>query len=658
MYIEGKKIDFLGKLYEEAKSRRDASEDFELWKAQYEGTEKSIAGIPLDISRNITYELIESQVSTTIPSAKVTAERWSEKNERNAVRTERFLNNLRNAQPFEQLNDLDERSAYIYGTSLWLVEWDDSIRTATEQGGVRITQRSIQDFVPQPGLYRLEEMDYVFVIYSTTREDVVRQYGISPRRAEDTSKEPERSRDDDTVDVVICWYRDERDNICQYAFSGEVELADITDYYSRKIRRCRRCGRKEGICICRNPQIEAYNSEYEELDRDVPLSDGKTIPALSTVYRDGKVVTKKRLVPAASTPDVSPAVPLPGEEASAGSTAGLALPEMVEVEEPELRPTRLPWYKPRSFPVVLRRNVSKEGSVYGQSDCETIRPQQLEINKILHRMHQKVMSGTRFPFKPEDSNFVMDNSIHTHVLNLKPNESPNQYGVIDTTYNPQADLLLIEEQYETAKKILGITASYQGQADATARSGVAKQLQVTQSAGRLESKRSLKNAAYADIDRAIFELYLAFADEPRPATYKDEMGRLHNETFSRYDFIERDMETGQYYYNDRFLFSAEPTNTVENQREMLWQINQSNLAAGTYGNPQEPETLLRYWQQQEKAHYPDAKNNVEYFQALLLRQQAQADPASEMSAEAGEAALAMPAGAAGENGTPGSLAQG
>lgn len=614
MQIEGKALDFFQKLFDYAKSKRDGITRFDEQTAQYEGTTAEINGVPLQYRRNITYELIESQVSTTIPSAKVQAERWSALGERNAIRAERFLNGLRNKLPFEEMNDRDERSCYTYGTSVFLVEWDDSIKTVNEQGGVVISQKNIKDFVPQPGLFRLEDMDYCFTISSTTREDVVRKYGISPSEAKGTEKEADRDGEEDTVDVIICWYRDDDGNVCQYAFSGDVELCHIEDYYSRKIKSCQKCGQREGTCVCAEPDLVSVNSEYEELEEDVICSDGRIIPARSPKMKNGKLVTRKVKRPATAA-----------EGGVAKTVGSLSLPGLVEVDEPVMVKTRLPWYKPKSFPVVLRRNVSREGSVYGQSDCDTIKPQQDEVNKILSRMHEKVMSATRIPFKPEDSPFVMDNSIGAKVLQLKANHTASMFGVIDTTYNPQADLLLVEAAYEAAKKILGITASYQGQGDSSAKSGVAKQVQVAQSAGRLESKRAMKSAAYAAIYRVFFELHLAFADEVRPAAYRDEFGRLNNETFSRYDYLVRDEKTGEWNYDDRYLFACELSNPLENKREMLWQINLNNLMAGVYGNPQDPMTLLRYWQQQEKEHYPNAVENVEYFQSLVTRAQTQAE---------------------------------
>jgi len=78
----------------------------------------------------------------------------------------------------------------------------------------------------------------------------------------------------------------------------------------------------------------------------------------------------------------------------------------------------------------------------------------------------------------------------------------------------------------------------------------------------LESKRKMKNAAYADIDAIIFQLYLAYADEPRMVTFRDNEGNLQNAQFNRYDFLERDLD-GEYYYNDSYLFATDPAEILK-----------------------------------------------------------------------------------------------
>ena len=143
---------------------------------------------------------------------------------------------------------------------------------------------------------------------------------------------------------------------------------------------------------------------------------------------------------------------------------------------------------------------------------------------------------------------------------------------------------------------------------------------------RLDSKKSMKNSAYAELDRIIFSYYLAYADEPKALSYKDTFGRIHNLQFNRHDFIEYDPVKGEYYYDDGYLFSVDTSKSVEQQREYIWQKNLENLRSGTLGNPESTETLLRYWQCQERAHYPFARDNVEYFSALLQRENVASKP--------------------------------
>ena len=104
--------------------------------------------------------------------------------------------------------------------------------------------------------------------------------------------------------------------------------------------------------------------------------------------------------------------------------------------------------------------------------------------------------------------------------------------------------------------------------------------------------------------------------------------------FNRYDFLERD-DAGEWYYNDEYLFSADASIDVDKQRETLWQENRQNFQAGAYGNPQDLETLLIFWQNMERTHYPFAHDNVERIkmtiekQQLLQKMQAQLDSQNE-----------------------------
>lgn len=606
------KLQFFKDLFENAKGQQSAlRDDFDKWSKQYKG-DLTIDGSdePALTGRNITYELIESQFSSYLPSTAVTPEVYSERNDRNAKSIERLLKNKRNQLPFEKMNDIDERYSPIYGGSIWLVEWDNSIKTHNTVGDVKITCWSPSHFVGQPCIYDIDDMEYCFITFETTKEDLVRKYGVSIDVADDTESE-NGGETDETATVNVCYYKNDEDKICQYIWSGDTELQDIEDYYSRKVYVCKNCGRRKELCTCDKPDYELQDDEYEELDHDIVLSDGSVIPAASPVMKDGQVVMEESRQQAI----------LEDGSVAMDEINGIMIPATVPVQVPKLERTKLPYYTPSKFPIIIRKNTSQEDSLFGQSDCEFIRPQQQAINKIESRILEKLMNAGVYPTAPEDYIGQFDNGLYKNVIKVGQGNY-KLFGRIDLQVDLTQDISQSERLYQQSKRIMGITDSYQGQADSTAQSGKAKQIQVNQSAGRLDSKRKMKNAAYAEIDEVIFLYYLAYADEPRAMSYVDSMGRLQNAQFNRYDFIERD-ENGEYYYNTQYLFGTDPTGDVEQSRETIWSENRLNFQNGCYGNPQQLETLLIFWQQMERHHYPDARDMVERIRGIIEAQREQ-----------------------------------
>ena len=505
--------------------------------------------------RNITYEIVESQVSSAIPSPKADATSYSEKRGRNAMSIERLCRSVRNRLPFDEMNDMDERYTYIYGGSVWYVDWDNESEYMGEVGGVRIECISPRDFIPQPNIYNVEDMDYCFLKFLTTKSELTRRYGIREDLTSlaDYEYEYDGGVDaSDTVRIVICFYRDDDGEIGRYIFSGDLTLSDIPRYYKRKKRTCMLCGESEARCSCKDRKIKDEEIGYEQIqyttDSEKPFS------------------------------------------------------------------VSIPYYVPKLFPIVIRKNTSAEKQLFGQSDCDYIRPEQQAINKVESRILKKLLRAGITPIVPEDASISLNNSVFGQVIKMKPGESAAQYGKVDTTPDISQDIAEAERLYDHAKRVIGISDAFQGvDTGAYAESGYAKQLRINQASGRLESKKKMKHAAYARIDRIIFALYLAFADEPRTLSYKDAYGRIHESEFSRYDFVEFDRRSNSYFYDDAYLFTVDLNGGSEYQREALWQRNLENLKAGTLGDPANPATLLRYWQCQERAHYPYARENVEYF---------------------------------------------
>lgn len=591
---------FFEELYQAAREKQESLyEAFRRHDAQYKGSRETDGGIPVSTVRNITYELIESQVSTEIPAPKVTSYHKDAGKEQNARSIESLLLSLRDRLPMERFNDMEERYTYIYGGAVTLVEWDNEALHSGEVGSVKISGISPLDFVGQPGIYEVEDMEYCFLVFDTTAEEVSRRYCLSDEESAALAKDG----DEGAATLVVCFYRNEAGRISRFIWAEDKVLSDIEDFYARKRRVCTLCGQSEALCRC-------FLSEEDSGKASFLFSEDEGGSSENLFRSGGKGPSSK-----AALSDRSGFPDGVGLAAAAGRAGRLkSVSEEYEILDREItdrngrvipRGSRLRSYRPDRFPVVIRRNTSQEKSLFGQSDCAFIRPQQLEINKVLSRVHEKLMMAGIYPYKPDDCQFRYDNSIGGKVLNLRPGESPSLFGMIDTTPDISQDLAYVEATYRDAKRILGISDAYTGEDEEAGKSGEARRIQVAQSEGRLVSKRVMKNAAYADMDRLVFTLYLAYADEPRKLGEKG--------LFSRYDFLEYDPAEGVYFFDDDFLFSVESETPAKDEREVLWKYNLENYRAGGFGGVGEADALMRYWTAQARCGYPGAKEYAAFF---------------------------------------------
>ncbi|MBO5907169.1 MAG: hypothetical protein J6Q85_03350 [Clostridia bacterium] len=503
--------------------------------------------------RNITYEIIESEIDPDIPYPKATPSVYSEKREQNARNIELLCRAIRERLPFESLNDIDERYTYIYGGSVFYMEWDSEIFADGISGGVRLYCISPLDFIPEPGVCDVENMKYCFIRFTTTRSELIRKYGVTEKElelAECEYRYGEESYGANTMRVIHAFYRDEDGDVCKTVFSGKLILSDMPKCFSRKVEVCSRCGIEAGGCTCSGAGRSYYDTPTEIICNE----SGERV--------------------------------------------------------------RVPYYMMHEFPIVIRQNTRCSESLFGLSDCERIRPQQQAINKVESRILKKLLRAGVTPVMPEDASFTLGNSIFGEIIRTRPGETLENYGKIDTTPDISQDIAEADRLYEQAKRVIGISDAFVGTDTANAESGYARELKISRAASRLETKKRMKYHAYSRLYRLIFEHYLAFADEPR--TLYGTAGFLNSEIsiFNRSDFMEKDAD-GAPYYSDAYLFSVDLNSGSEYTREALWERNLSNLESGTLGDKSSPETLLLYWQAQERAHYPFAKDNAEYFKALI-----------------------------------------
>jgi len=265
---------------------------------------------------------------------------------------------------------------------------------------------------------------------------------------------------------------------------------------------------------------------------------------------------------------------------------------------------QIPYYKPNCIPLILRKNVSRINKFLGTSDVEVIMDQQDNIKKFGNKINEKALSGGSIFTKHTDTRIEMTDE-ELRVVNLKDPNQKAMLGVMDIKPDISADRVLINDNYQYAKSGLGITDSFQGKYDASATSGVSKQYSINQAAGRLESKRTMKNDAYAKLYKMMFQFWIAYADQKIPFQSIGQNGEIEFDFFDRYAFLNKD-EAGEYYWNDEFIFETDPTSTIMTNREAMWSQMDYKLQSGAFGTLGDPRTNLRYWKYMEENSYPNA----------------------------------------------------
>jgi len=574
--------------------------------------------------RNLSAELIEAQVDSNIPQPKVTAKR--QKDEKLAKIIEDMLRNELDRMPFEEINDIQERTVPIQGGGLYLIEWDNTIKTHDTQGELCISAIHPKQIVPQDGVFTgIEDMDYIILKVPQTKEYIKRRYGISVE--DETESEPDvkgsdaEATADDLVTQYIAYYHNDKGGIGLYSWVGDTELEDLEDYQARRLKRCAKCGMSE------SEAVEALN--IPTMDGTYP---GESIPDESGEKKCPYCGGTKWIENTEDYEEVFlPIATMSGEIPGATRTEE---PQFDDMGQPVLddmgqqvtvileKPTRIPFYKPDIYPIILQKNVSVFGKFLGDSDMDKIRDQQNTSNTLETTIIDKLLAGGSFVTLPLLADIKIDPVIGKY-LPLENAADKNLIDHIDLSANITQDLSYLSYIYEEARQVIGVTDSFQGRKDSTATSGKAKEFSAAQAAGRLESKRIMKQSAYAKLFEAMFKFKLAYTDEPRPIISHDENGEIVYEEFNKYDFLEQD-ETGEYYWNDQFLFSCDTSAPLAANREAMWQETRMNLQSGAFGDPTALDTLILFWAKMEQLHYPGAAEVKSRLEQQLKTQQVQA----------------------------------
>jgi len=567
--------------------------------------------------RNIIAECIEAQVDANVPQPKVTACR--KEDEPLADIIESMLRNELDRMPFEVMNDMMSRTVPIQGAGYWLCEWDNTMRTHVTVGDMVVSTLHPKQVIPQDGVYdRIEDMDYIIIKMPQTKEYIEHRYGVSVE--DESESEPEvKGTDDeaencaDMVTQYIAYYRNDKGGIGLFSWVNDTELEYLEDYQARRLRRCTKCGAAEpsGVEPIGEQTLDGTkptDTLTDELPDDValpsdtasaqPKHSGACVYCGNTDFKE----TEEEYEEIYSPITRSFGEPIPGGDPATGE------------------PTRIPYYKPDMYPVILQRNVSVFGQLLGESDVDKITDQQNTTNIIEGNIIDKLLMSGSILTLPNKT-YIKTDPARKKVLFLDQIPDMNMIKALDLDEDISQDMLYLEQVYQESRQIIGITDSMQGRKDPTATSGKAKEFSAAQSAGRLESKRVMKDAAFAALFEAMFKFKLAYADEARPVVSQDIHGNAQYQEFNRYDFLAQD-DAGEWYWNDRFLFSSDTSSPLASNREAMWQETRLNLTSGAFGDPTQIQTQLLFWTIMEQLHYPVSGQVKAYLEDMAQQQAA------------------------------------
>lgn len=568
--------------------------------------------------RNIVYELIETQIDSTIPMPKVRA--IHPEDDDLALRIEKLLENMATTLKLQPLNDSMERVTYVQGGSLFHVQWDSNKGLHSEVGAVKVDSLHPYKVIPQPGVIKLEDMDYIFVQDIMTKNAVKRFYGVDVSEAANDQPDVATNNNnvnanEDLVTVNTCYYRNDNGGVGKYVWCDTYELQDFADYQARLRDTCADCGATmiNGVCpVCGGTKKTKVTDDYEELIEGIEIS------------MDGGGRT--RLDPNDEETDLFTNEPEYDE---------MGNPVLNEQGMPNVKRVmkKIPYYKPNMFPLILRKNISEEDRFLGGSDVSVIVDQQEAVKKYTTKIDEKLMKAGSALTLPRDLK-VDTNDKEFKIIRLNSPADVQQIQVLNLQADVKYDTNMVDMNYEAARSTLGITNAFQGKYDPSIRSGTARQYAINQSAGRLESKRTMKNEPFAKLYETMFKFWLAYADQSTAISTTNAAGETMHDELDRHEFLKMDA-AGELYWNDEFIFETDPTSTLMANREAMWEQTDLKLQSQAFGPLGDLETLKTYWTFMKANGFPNAglalQSVVDRIQTAAQQQQMEAQMQAEQA---------------------------
>lgn len=533
------------------------------WRKAYEGTLNALKKDGTESERKsrqlkkMAFEIVESMVDNSLPMVKIQPRYKDDLPLVNI--TENYLKFEADRILPRYKNDKSERATYVDGTGWYKVWWDSMDNKHERSGNVKIEFCTVDQIYPQPGVTDYKQLEYIF-----ERKDVsvTKLYDLYGRLIQSNNQNA-------MVSVISCYYLNENHivGLFSWAEHSRQVICHEKDWQIRKVRKCKRCTTvvptSEQCPLCGHKKFAYENLEEEILEEDLmeiynPYEVGETNDYNERDHYEAKVFL----------------------------TAG----------------TVIPFYRLRQLPFVPRPAISSMDSIYGVSEVKIALDMQDAINKVLTKAVDKTMKSGAVVTKPAKMK-ISDTDDTFKIFGVKSAEEAQMVQSKQILADTNNELALQAILYDNGKSASGITDSFQGKHDTTATSGKAKQYAAMQSAGRIESLRVMKSAAFAGVYELLLKYLLAFSDEPRKFVKILPDGKQEEQTWNKYMFLAKD-KYGDVYYRDDFTFGTDGAGSLSQNRAQMWQETQDKFVQGAFGNPQDPRALSMFWNAMNSLQYP------------------------------------------------------
>ena len=449
-----------------------------------------------DSNVNITMQLIEASIDIAVPRPAVSAIESADGMD-NRKMIEGMLTYMSEGADLQKIVSESERITKKNGMSVLKVIYNSDYNGRTYRGKIETTNPHPTNIIPQPNIAKVEDMDYIFHIENKTIDKICRKYGENFRsQLEDEGAEygyletfgdESKTKTDDMVSVVECWYKDQDDDVCLLTWADDVILRDLPKFYYPRGE---------------NGEIEYMETLEVEQPANVPMMDETGEPQFD---------------------------------------------ELGEVMQQQINTIEVERRVPKSFPFVIWYNIPKEKSIYGVSDCQIIKRQQDSIKRMITKEERKQNKGTTKIFTRKGSGLA--GKIKDAESQIIETDDPSgDIKVVDIKTPNNGSYELYGLQLQAAKDLVGITEASQGRAEASNMSGKALEALTANTASRLNIKTNEKYIAFRELYQLYYEFLIAYYDDKVPYRI-DGASEVEYGYFDKSKLLKQDV-TGEFYYPD------------------------------------------------------------------------------------------------------------